>query len=486
MKFIVKLFPEITIKSRSVRQRFAKRLASNLKIQLLRLDSRLWIKPHWDFIEIIAEQADPALGEAIKDVLGRTPGIASYSEVSEIPFTTFDALLEPLVEINAARLAGKTFAVRVKRVGDHDFTSIDMERYLGGGLRARTQAAGIDLSKPDEVVQVELRHSRAFIVTDRRQGLGGFPLGTQDDVLSLISGGFDSTVATYQTMRRGCKTHFCFFNLGGLAHEVGVRQVSHHIWQRYGSAAKVKFISIPFEEVVGDILENVHHSMMGVVLKRVMLRAANKVAWRLGAGALVTGESIAQVSSQTLTNLNVIDEASEVLVLRPLIVTDKQDIINQAKQIGTYDYAASMPEYCGVISDRPTVNASLAKVKEEEAKLSEEVFNRALDRATVRKIDRILEDLPNLDELEAPVCQVVRAQQDVVIDIRHPDEQEQQPLDLPGQTVLHIPFYKLNAAFAELQQNRQYLLYCEQGVMSKLHAVHLRDAGFDNVGVYQP
>src|SRR5690606_15148113 len=149
----------------------------------------------------------------------------------------------------------------------------------------------------DEKVRVEIRGDRLYVVNQRFAGLGGYPIGTQESVVSLLSGGFDSTVASFLTMRRGMRTHFCFFNLGGRAHELGVREVAHYLWSRYGSANRVKFIAVPFEGVVAELLKNVDDAYMGVMLKRMMLRAATRVAERLQAQALVTGEAVAQVSS---------------------------------------------------------------------------------------------------------------------------------------------------------------------------------------------
>lgn len=120
---------------------------------------------------------------------------------------------------------------------------------------------------------------------------------------------------------------------------------------------------------------------MGVVLKRMMMRTAARIAERLGIQALVTGESLGQVSSQTLTNLNVIDRCTELLILRPLIAMDKQDIINESRRIGTEDFAKSMPEYCGVISQKPTVKAVLAKVEAEEKKFSEDLIDQIVAQA---------------------------------------------------------------------------------------------------------
>ena len=117
-------------------------------------------------------------------------------------------------------MAGKTFAVRCKRAGNA-FTSMEVERYVGSGLRRECGAAGIDLKQPEVEVRMEIRLDRLFVIHRQHPGLGGYPLGALEQVLVLMSGGFDSTVAAYQMMRRGMISHFVFFNLGGRAHELG-------------------------------------------------------------------------------------------------------------------------------------------------------------------------------------------------------------------------------------------------------------------------
>ena len=117
-------------------------------------------------------------------------------------------------------------------------------------------------------------------------------------------------------MKRGIRTHFCFFNLGGHAHELAVKEVAYYLWHRFGASHHVRFVTVPFEDVVTEILDKVDNSQMGVILKRMMVRAASKVAEEFDIKALVTGEAVAQVSSQTLTNLSVIDAATDTLVLK--------------------------------------------------------------------------------------------------------------------------------------------------------------------------
>ncbi|MCM2320314.1 MAG: tRNA sulfurtransferase, partial [Pseudomonas sp.] len=329
----------------------------------------------------------------------------------------------------------------------------------------------------------EARYDRLYIIHAQHDGMGGYPLGSIEQTLVLMSGGFDSTVASYQMMRRGLLTHFCFFNLGGRAHELGVMEVAHHLWEKFGRSHRVLFISVPFEEVVGEILDKVDNSHMGVVLKRMMLRAASRLAEELHIDALVTGEAISQVSSQTLPNLSVIDAVTDTLVLRPLIAAHKQDIIDTATAIGTAEFAKNMPEYCGVISVNPTTRAKRGRVEHEEKHFDMAILERALERVRKVTIDKVIDELGQDIQVEE-VREALSGQ--IVLDIRHPDAAEDAPLLLPGIEVQALPFYAINNRFKELDANRQYLLYCDKGVMSRLHAHHLLNEGHANVRVYRP
>lgn len=483
MHFLVKVFPEIIIKSPPVRKRFMRQLRDNLRNLLKPIDRAIKVQNDWEKLEVLAPDADSFITAQVTEVLAHTPGIANFSLIQEYPIGDVDYIFQTVLPHWRDQLAGKTFCVRVKRHGNHDFSSVEVERHVGGSLLHNTQAKGVDLHHPDVVVHIEIKWERMFVVARRTQGLGGFPLGAQDPVLSLISGGFDSTVSTYLCIKRGLRAHYCFFNLGGRAHEIGVKEVSYYLWNKYGSSHKVKFVTVPFEEVLSEILETVDNPYMGVILKRMMLRAAEKVAESLDIPALVTGESVAQVASQTLVNLNVIDRAIDMVVLRPLVTMDKGEIIDLSRKIGTETFAASMPEYCGVISVNPSTRAKLVKVEHEEARFNMAVLERAITNRRHQNIDEVMNDLDN--DLSVPIVDEIMAGQ-IVIDIRHPDEEEAKPLKLDGVTILKLPFYSLNKQFGLLDQQTHYLLYCQKGVMSQLHAANLKDAGHLNVGVYRP
>lgn len=484
MKFVVKMFPEIMVKSRSVRKRFSKMLECNIRNVLRRHDEDVKVRLEWDKITVRSKNETPENRATLIEALKCTPGIAHFLEVQQSSFTDMEDIFQQTLGVWGEQLEGKTFCVRAKRVGKHDFSSIDLERYVGGGLHQHCKTAGVRLKKPDVTVPLEIEGDNLYIVTHRHPGLGGFPLATQEPVLSLISGGFDSGVSSFQAIKRGCRTHYCFFNLGGNEHEIGVKQVSHYLWSKYGSSHRVKFISINFEPVVAEILENVENGQMGVILKRMMIRAAGQVAQAHGIEALVTGEAIGQVSSQTLTNLRLIDQVTDTLILRPLAMADKPDIIETAREIGTLQFAETMPEFCGVISKSPTVKAVKAKIEAEEENFNFEILQKVIDDAEVLDIRTIAQ------QANEAVVEVETVQQfghsDMVLDIRSPEEEDDSPLELEGIEVAHVPFYRLGNQFGDLDQSKTYLLYCDRGVMSKLQALLLKEHGYENVKVYRP
>ncbi|PKG37602.1 tRNA uracil 4-sulfurtransferase ThiI [Psychromonas sp. Urea-02u-13] len=484
MKFIVKLFPEIMMKSKPVRKRFSKMLQGNIRNVLTIYDEDVKVILEWDKIIVRTDNESAENKATLIKMLSSTPGIAHFLEVKETEFTDLHDAYEQTKEHVGTGLDGKTFCVRVKRIGTHEFTSSEAERYIGGGLNQHTEALGVKLKDPDVTVKLEINSQKLFFIDVRHEGLGGFPLGSQESVLSLISGGFDSGVSSYQFIKRGSRVHYCFFNLGGAAHEIGVKQVAYRLWERFGSSHRVKFISVPFEPVVAEILEKVDNGQMGVVLKRMMIRAAALVADRLAIEALVTGEALGQVSSQTLRNLSVIDKVTDMLVLRPLIVTDKQDIIDCARKIGTAELSETIPEYCGVISQRPTVKAVMKKIEAEEAKFDLSLIEKVVVEANVLDI----RDIGRAAHEEVTEVESVSdfKENEVVLDIRSPEEEDDAPLEIDGVEVKHLAFFKLATQFETLPQDKTYLLYCARGVMSQLQALYLKEAGFDNVKVYRP
>ena len=476
-KFILKLFPEIMVKGSSAKRQMVGQLYNNLIKILGRYSLDIVVRKFSDKIEVLTPLI--YLVE-VRQTLRETSGIEQVLEALQFDkLESLDAIKVKVAEVMHHEIEGKTFVVRAKRSGKHDFNSTEIEATVGGYMLATYPSNGVDLHHPQVTIYIELINNQLNIITQKYKGLAGFPIGTQGDILSLMSGGFDSTIASYLTMKRGMKTHFIFFNLGGIAHEIGVKQVALYLWNKFGSSHRVKFISVPFDDVVSEIFRSTHETYMGVTLKRLMLLASEKVAKEMQIDALLTGESVAQVSSQTLRNLAVIDSVTDMLILRPLATMNKPEIMNLANDIGTKKFAENMPEYCGVISKNPIIHGSFKRMEKESKRFDYSVLDEAVSVAKEIYVDEIVDDINSHGQIEV-IHQL--DENYIVIDIRA----EETYLSTEYESI-KIPFYKLKTDFKRLDQSKEYLLYCEKGIMSQLHAQYLKDAeGATNVRVYRP
>jgi len=477
-KFILKLFPEIMVKGSSAKRQMVGQLYNNLMKLLERINPDIHVKKFSDKIEVVTPV--DVLAE-VRQTLLNTPGIEQILEALQFDnMDTLDKIKVKVGEMMTKEIEGKTFVVRVKRSGKHPYNSTKIEQTVGGYMLAHSSAKGVDLHNPEVTIRLELINNQLNIITLKHVGLAGFPIGTQGDILSLMSGGFDSTIASYLAMKRGIKTHFIFFNLGGIAHEIGVKQVALYLWSKFGASHRVKFISVPFEPVVEEIFRSTHETYMGVTLKRLMLMAAEKVADEMEIDALLTGESVAQVSSQTLRNLALIDQVTNKLVLRPLATMNKPDIMHMADTIGTRHFAESMPEYCGVISKNPITHGSFKRIEREAKRFNYEILNKAVEDAQTIYVDEIIDNVTSAAPIE--VISDLDSDDFVVIDIRT----EEDCIETSCESI-KIPFHKLKSEFKKLPKDKEYLLYCDKGIMSQLHAQYLRDAEDAlNVRVYRP
>jgi thiamine biosynthesis protein ThiI len=238
------------VKGSSAKKQMINQLYSNLLKLLGEIDSRVEIKKFSDKLEIITPIATV---DKIRQRLLNTSGIEQILEALQFDnMMSLESIKEQVCKTVSSKLEGKTFVVRAKRTGSHSFNSSQIERTVGGYILAKSKAKAVDLHNPEVTVQIELINNQLNIINQKYKGLGGYPLGTQGEILSLMSGGFDSTVASYLCMRRGLKTHYIFFNLGGVAHEIGVKQVSYYLWQKFGASHRVKIVSVSFEDVLAE------------------------------------------------------------------------------------------------------------------------------------------------------------------------------------------------------------------------------------------
>ena len=484
MKYIIKISPEITIKSKPVRKQCLLMLKNN-------------IKKHFDFNDIkvnVTWNRDRLnlewSSDKITKILSQIPWIAHFMEVEtfvlpEDKDEIFHFVYEKARDFYLDKIEWKTFVARVKRTWTHDFKSIDLERYVWGWLLKHAKNTKVQIKDPEITVNIEIKDQKVHIVKYRTEWIGGYPIWFQDKVLSLISGWFDSWVSTYSMMKRWCEVDYLFFNLWGSAHELWVKQVSYYLWKTFSVPHKrARFITVNFEEIIAELLTKVNHRFRGILLKRFMLKAASMVSeWHYF--ALVKWDSLWQVSSQTLKNMHVIDKASDNLVLRPLIADNKQEIINIASKIGTYNFACNMPEYCWVISDKPATWAKLEDILAEEENILDEVLVRAVEWRKTEFVRNMMEEYKNKDATEIEVT-FLPWNDEIVIDIREEADIKKNKLILENIEILEIPFFEINHKFKELDQNIDYLLYCDKWVLSNLHGLYLKENGFNNIKIYRP
>ena len=484
MKYIIKISPEITIKSKPVRKQCLLMLKNN-------------IKKHFDFNDIkvnVTWNRDRLNLEWSSDkttkILSQISWIAHFMEVETFVLPEdkdgiFHFVYEKARDFYLDKIEWKTFVARVKRTWTHDFKSIDLERYVWGWLLKHAKNTKVQIKNPEITVNIEIKDQKVHIIKYRNEWIGGYPIWFQDKVLSLISGWFDSWVSTYSMMKRWCEVDYLFFNLWGSAHELWVKQVSYYLWKTFSVPHKrARFITVNFEEIIAELLTKVNHRFRWILLKRFMLKAASMVSeWHYF--ALVKWDSLWQVSSQTLKNMHVIDKASDNLVLRPLIADNKQEIIDIASKIGTYNFACNMPEYCWVISDKPATWAKLEDILAEEENILEEVLVRAVEWRKTEFVRNMMEEYKNKDATEIEVA-FLPWNDEIVIDIREDADIKKNKLILENVEILEIPFFEINHKFKELDQNKDYLLYCDKWVLSNLHGLYLKENGFDNIKIFRP
>jgi thiamine biosynthesis protein ThiI len=359
-------YSEIFLKSDYVRKRWERKLLENIRKIIgvrckFKVDrGRIWL--------ITDERVD----ERLKKVFG----IVSFSPCL---YCKLEDLENFILRFCKERLkSAKTFAVRVKRVGKHDFTSQDMERKLGALILKDFPHLKVDLTSPDKTIYVEIRDKDCYVFDEVVKGVGGIPLGVEGKVVSLLSGGIDSPVATWLMMKRGCEVIPIYFDIRPFTTERALERVNKvvEVLRLYDPELKLKIINHgEFLKKAKELLKKKKlEGYTCVICKRRMLRVAESIARECDAKGVVTGDSLGQVASQTLDNLMVISQACTLPIYRPLIGMDKVEIEEIAKRIGTFEYSI-IPVDCKAVPKKPTTKAKLEKVLEVEEELEKSLSN---------------------------------------------------------------------------------------------------------------
>jgi len=380
-------YHEIALKKKN-RPFFVNKLAENIRVSLERLEGveKVKIEKLPGRLLLINYGSSTSI---VGQKLAKIPGIANFMPVFETPDD-----LEKLKESLGKKIKNQkfgSFRVTTQR-GDKTFpmTSEEVNREVGAFVQQKT-GARVDLKNPEFTVFVEILYKRIFFSFEKIQGVGGLPVGSSGKIVSLLSGGIDSPVASFKMFTRGCRIVFVHFHsfpyLDISSQEKTVDLVK--LLDEYQGGSRLYLV--PFGDIQKRVVLAVPEKYRVVVYRRLMISIAERIAKKEKAGALLTGESLGQVASQTLENMSVVDDVTSLLVLRPLVGMSKEEIINMAKKIGSYDISILHDQDCCQLF-MPKSPATKSKKKDIEQ--AEDELRKSIN------LDEMIEDALNNTEVK--------------------------------------------------------------------------------------
>ena len=368
MDSVIVHYQELALKGKN-RPWFIERLVSNLRDAT----ADVGITQVRALMGRIELSLDPeADWETVRDRVERIFGIANFAraqstgrDVSEISKSIIRDLGRQ--QLNSDQTI-KTFSVRAKRADKRfKLTSPEIEREVGGRVK---QATGwnVDLTKPDLSIGIEVLPTTVFYTLGKEYGQGGLPTGTSGPVMCLLSGGIDSPVAAYRLMKRGCRVRLVHFHAYPILSHASQEKTEEIVGLLTRHQLRSRFHLVPFGEIQQQVVLSAPPALRIVIYRRLMMRISERLASVCGAQALVTGEAVGQVASQTLENISTINEVVNMPVLRPLIGSDKEEITREARRLGTYPISIiPCQDCCTLFMPRsPATKARLADVQRAE------------------------------------------------------------------------------------------------------------------------
>ncbi|HEX6976246.1 MAG TPA: tRNA uracil 4-sulfurtransferase ThiI [Vicinamibacterales bacterium] len=379
MHSIVVHYQEIALKGNN-RPWFISHLARNMRMATKDLGVKE-VRVLMGRIEVVLGGAD---WQAVRDRLGKVFGIANFAEAGRAPLDV-DAIAQAILRDLGDRQA-TTFRVSARRADKRfPLRSPEIEREVGGRIK---EARGwtVNLAQPEFTIHVEALTDDAFYYFGKEPGAGGMPVGTSGRVVCLMSGGIDSPVAAWRLMRRGCRVtlvHFHSYPILSRASQEKTRELAKLLaTYQYHS----RLFLVPFGEIQQQVVLAVPPPLRVVIYRRLMMRIAEAIARRVKAQALVTGEVVGQVASQTLENMASINSVVKMPVLRPLVGMDKDEITAEAQRLGTYPISIIPDQDCCTLFTprHPATKAHRWEVEQAESALPiDEVVAQAAAAAAV-------------------------------------------------------------------------------------------------------
>ncbi len=382
MRYLIGRYHEIALKGRN-QWRFIDQLRHNLRATFA--DFQLG-KIRGEGPRIIVELPDAISDQIAIERAKWIFGLQNFSISYEVPLD-IDEIKRAALERARAHPAA-TFRVATRR-GDKRFgmTSMEIDREVGAVI-CETLGYQVSLTAPELVISIEILKNAAFVSAGKISGAGGLPAGVSGRAIALLSGGIDSPVAAYRMMRRGLKLDFVHFHawplVSAASREKAADLVAH--LTRYQSESTLAMV--PFGNLQREIVANSTRPLRVILYRRLMLRIGCALASRTRATAIVTGESLGQVASQTLDNMAVIENSSSLPVLRPLVGSDKNEIVEQARALGTFEISILPDQDCCTlfVPAHPETHARLDEVEAAERGL--DIARMVADAVAATEIQR--------------------------------------------------------------------------------------------------
>lgn len=381
-KIIIIKYGELTTKKDNINF-FISTLKNNIKELLKDYDvditydkGRMFIKSEYDLDLIINK---------LKMVFG----IHELNIGYELESNDFELIKSSLIELIKDKEIN-TFKVETKRSDkNYPINSMEISRVLGGIVLKNVENAKVDVKNPETLINIEVRFKNSYIYFEKIEGLGGYPVGTLGKGLLMLSGGIDSPVAGYLALKRGVRVEAIYYESPPHTSEAAKNKVLTLAKKLAQYSGYVKVHAINFTAIQESILKNCPHEYLITIMRRMMYRIAERVANKNNCKAIINGESIGQVASQTLTSMSVINEAIKMPVIRPVACLDKLDIIDISKKIDTYDTSILPYEDCCTIfvPDHPVINPILEDAINYENNFNyEELISEAIKNEEIIKV----------------------------------------------------------------------------------------------------
>lgn len=375
-KVFIVHYGEVGLKGKN-RSFFENRLVRNIRRTLEGTEYADVQRIHGRILVTLVENSDIP---EIQQRLGVVMGIAHF-ELCRVTEQNMEAIKDGALEwIQGQEF--QTLKVETKRANKHfPLTSPEISAEVGAHLLLHTGARA-DMHHPDLLCWIEIVQKSAYIYTEKIRGIGGLPVGVSGKVLVMLSGGIDSPVAAWRMMKRGAKAVFIHFYSYPYTDKASLEKTTELVEILTRSNYRTQVYFVPFAEIQREIVTKTPAPFRVILYRRMMVRIAARIAAGDVALALVTGESLGQVASQTLANLKVIEDAASLPILRPLIGDDKEEIVNLAQQIGTFDISTLPHQDCCslFVPDHPATNATLEDVQAaEEALEVDALIEQALE-----------------------------------------------------------------------------------------------------------